>query len=43
MALATRVYEEAAKQNQASQPSEDENVDSTDKKDNVKEAEYEEK
>jgi hypothetical protein len=28
MALATRVYEEAAKQNQASQPSEDENVDS---------------
>ena len=45
MALATRVYEEAAKQNQsANETSNEEETDSKkDKKDNVKEAEYEEK
>ena len=44
MALATRVYEEAAKANQANQETSSDNNSSDDKKDdNVKEAEYEEK
>ena len=42
MALATKVYEEAAKANQASQGSDDEEETSS-KKDNVQEASYEEK
>ncbi|MBE6146309.1 MAG: molecular chaperone DnaK [Firmicutes bacterium] len=41
MALATKVYEEAAKANQAAQGSDEEDTDS--KKDNVQEASYEEK
>ena len=39
MKLATKVYEEAAK----NQQSEENNTESTDNKDNVKDAEYEEK
>ena len=42
MALATKVYEEAAKANQAAQGSDDEEETSS-KKDNVQEASYEEK
>ena len=42
MALATKVYEEAAKANQAAQESDD-NDDTDSKKDNVQEASYEEK
>ena len=42
MSLATKVYEEAAKANQAAQGSDDEEETSS-KKDNVQEASYEEK
>ena len=42
MALATKVYEEAAKANQAGQEASSDD-ESEDKKDNVQEANYEEK
>ena len=42
MSLATKVYEEAAKANQAAQGS-DEDTDTDSKRDNVQEASYEEK
>ena len=43
MALATKVYEEAAKANQAAQGSDDSDDEKDSKKDNVQEASYEEK
>ena len=43
MALATKVYEEAAKANQAAQGSDDSEDETDSKKDNVQEASYEEK
>ena len=43
MALATKVYEEAAKANQAAQGSDDSDEEKDSKKDNVQEASYEEK
>ena len=42
MAFATKVYEEAAKANQAEQP-EEEKTDKKSKKDDVMDADYEEK
>ena len=42
MALATKVYEEAAKANQAEQP-EEEKTEKKSKKDDVMDADYEEK
>ena len=43
MALATKVYEEAAKQAQANEANAESNNANDDKNDNVKDAEFEEK
>ena len=43
MAFATKVYEEAAKQNKTEETSSDEESGSNKKDDNIKDAEYEEK